>query len=710
MNKKRYVDPYAEDEAKKYANPVPSRKFLLELLEEIGVPIGFKALLKRLALKEDSEQEGLRRRLKAMVRDAELMRDRKNRFCLIDKLELVRGTVQGHTDGYGFLLAEKLGQDYYIAANQMRHVLHGDKVLARIFKNKTGKWEVKIREIIQKTVEIIGTVEKNEELIYVKPTNTAISHNIFLSKEDLNKVNKGMLVIVNLVTHPFDSPQVLGKIVHILGDYMDPGLEVDITIHNNQIPNVWSDDILRETNQLKNLSFKKHGEDHTNLPFITIDGADAKDLDDAVFCEKQGVDWILYVAIADVSHYVKPDSLVDLEAKNRGNSTYFPNRVVPMLPSVLSNDLCSLNPNENKAVLICKMKISRFGNLSSAKFVESTICSKARLSYQQVADFYNGEDLVDFTSGVKENLLNLYDLYKRLSEQRKKRHAIELEIPENKIIFSEQKKIEKIILSSRNVAHKIIEECMLMANVAAADLVNRENLPCLYRNHNKADPEILNDLANQFSMVGVKVPNGITTNEDFSEIIEQIKLRDDAGLLQMLILCSMQQANYTHECLGHFGLALEKYTHFTSPIRRYPDLIVHRVICNYLNKEKRQISIDELSEMGAHCSMTERRSEAAEREVISWLKCEYMLEHVGNEYMGTISSITDFGLFVTLNEYYVDGLVHVTSLKNDYYKYEQSKLRLVGKRTGTKYQFGENIKVIVTNVDLDRRRIDFSLA
>lgn len=706
---KKYQDPYRDEEAKRYDNPIPSRKFLLEVLEEIGVPVSFSMLKNKLSIDSPKEQIAVKRRLNAMARDAQLLKDRKGRFCLIDKLKLVLGTVQGRAEGYGFLIPDDGGEDYYISAKEMRYLLNGDRVLARAIMGRNGKLEAKIKEVVEPTAKVIGSVEKNGDFVFVKPLDRSISHNIFIAKEDYHQLKQDNVVVVNLTTHPFNSNQVLGRIERVLGQYMDPGLETDITINNKGIPHEWDRDVLRAADALLKLGFSEYLQDYTHLPFVTIDGSDAKDLDDAVYAEKTANGWVLYVAIAHVSYYVQQDTILDKAAIERGNSTYFPNRVIPMLPKVLSNNLCSLNPSEPKAALVCKMSISKQGKIVSSKFIEGKIQSIARLTYDKVAEFFDGNDNA-VSKDTHGNLLCLYEVYERLTHQRKLRHALNLEIPETRIVFSDAQKISHILPRTRNVAHKLIEECMLAANIAVAQFIQQENLIGLFRNHAKPSEDSLVELAEQFSRYGINMPKGLQTNEDFANVISQIQQREDSQLLQMLILQSMEQAYYSPECLGHFGLGLEKYTHFTSPIRRYPDLVVHRVICSYLRREKFSQSKDSLKKIGEHCSMTERRSETAEREVVSWLKCEYMLSHVGNEYMGRISAVTDFGLFVTLDDYYVDGLVHVTSLADDYYNFLQKELKLVGERTGMVYKLGDQIKVVVANVDLHTRRIDFVLA
>jgi ribonuclease R len=717
--KSRNKDRFAEREANKYDNPIPSREFILEYLSERGRPATQRQLNVELELESDEDQEALRRRLSAMVRDGQLHQNRRSAFGPLDKMELITGDVIGHKDGFGFVVPDEGGDDLFLNARQMRLVFPNDRVVVRVSNiDHRGRREAAIAEVLEhRTHELAGRFFTESGVSFVKPANHRITHDIAIPPDAAGGALPGQMVIVAITAQPTAHSRPVGKIIEILGDHMAPGMEIDVAIRNHEIPHIWPDAVLKEA-----AKFSPHVQDHVDqnrtdlraLPFVTIDGEDAKDFDDAVYCEpgKNG-GWTLYVAIADVSHYVKPGTVLNEEALNRGNSVYFPGRVVPMLPEVLSNELCSLNPHVNRFTMVCEMMINATGKVTRYKFYEAVIKSHARLTYNQVYAMVEKHDL-ELQKKFQElmpHLRELFSLYRILHKTREKRGSIDFDMPETKIIFGEGRKIERIIATERNDAHRVIEECMLCANVCAADFLIKSECPGLYRVHEGPSVEKLMDLRKFLNELGLKLPGrGEPKPHDYAQLLLSIQDRPDKHLIQTVLLRSLSQAVYTHENKGHFGLAYEAYTHFTSPIRRYPDLIVHRSIRSILRGKFQAGEVDpQLEKYGEHCSMTERRADDATREAMDWLKCEYMLDKVGEEFKGVITGVTSFGLFVELGEIYVEGLVHISNLQNDYYQFDAIKHALQGERTGQRYRLGDLIKVKVVRVDLDERKIDFML-
>lgn len=719
MVKKRKLikDPHYEREAQKYSHPVPSREFLLEFLSNYGQPISWPNLLDELGIKDRIEKQGLKKRLKAMLREGQLMMDRRYRYCVVDKLPLIKGTVIAHPEGYGFLSPEDGTDDLYLSPREMKRVLHGDKVLGRcIGFDKRGRKEGAIREVIQTTDKpIIGRFIKMDTVGVVEPSDPRFTRSILITKPDTHLAS-GQIVLVKRLNHPDQSAELMGEIIEIIGDDKGPGVEVEMALRTYDIPFEWPKTLHKELHKLTSVDLNELDESFvklTHLPFVTIDGEDAKDFDDAVYCEKDKRDgWLLWVAIAHVSHYVRPGTEIDKEAEKRGTSVYFPNRVIPMLPERLSNDLCSLNPNVLRLVVVCEMHVNQQGEVKRYRFYEGCIQSSARLTYNQVAHALEQPSEEIASQPFWESIINLHELYQVLASQRAERGALAFDFPELKVIFSDQQKVEKIIPHRRLISHQMIEEAMLLANICAAKFAMKHQLPILYRNHAPPDQQAFHELCMMLRIPGFKRVKKEIEPTWVAKLLEEVHKRPDGEFLELMILQSLARALYEPECRGHFGLAYPTYTHFTSPIRRYPDLLVHRAICQYLHQEKqdKQKALVYLKKMGEHCSMTERRADDAVRDVTSWLKCEYMLAHVGQVYEGIVRSITDFGLFVQLKDLYVEGLVHVTALKNDYYRYEPHRFRMKGERTGTTYGIGERLMVRVSKVNLAERKIDFELA
>lgn len=713
-------DQFAEREAQKYEHPIASREYILEFLTERGRPVTHKQLTEELGLSSETDIEALRRRLLAMVRDGQIMQNRRGAFCLIDKVELIKGYVIGHKDGFGFVVPDDGGDDLFLNAKQMRTVFPDDKVLVRVASiDHRGRREGAVVEVVERnTKTLVGRLIIESHISYVLPSNQRIAQDILIPADATLSAQNGQMVVVEITTQPSRTSRAVGKVIEILGDHMAPGMEIDVAIRNHDIPNEWSDNVLKEAAQyatdVPEESIKGRL-DLRKLPFVTIDGEDAKDFDDAVYCERRMLGgWKLYVAIADVSHYVRINSALDQEALNRGNSVYFPERVIPMLPEVLSNELCSLRPNVNRLTLVCEMVISSSGKISSYRFAEAVIRSHARLTYNEVyAMVEKGDaDLQERYKKLYPHLQELFKVYRTLQALRKKRGAIDFDLPETRIVFGKDRKIERIVALVRNDAHRLIEECMLCANICAARFLLKNECPGLYRVHEGPSQEKLNDLRKFLGELGLTLPGREEpVPRDYAKLLTMIAERPDAQLIQTILLRSLSQAMYDPVNKGHFGLAFEAYTHFTSPIRRYPDLLVHRAIRKILRRECKPGELNpQFEKFGAHCSMTERRADDATREAVDWLKCEYMMDKVGQEFSGIISSVTSFGLFIVLQEIFVEGLVHISVLRNDYYHFDPIKHALSGEQTGKRFRLGDPVKVRVARVDLDERKIDFVMA
>lgn len=716
--KRKVKDPHAKREADKYQHPIPSREFILELFSERGSPISFEALGERLSIKMPEEWEALRRRLIAMVRDGQIMKNRRGAYALVNKMDLVAGTVHAVKDGYGFLIPDNGDKDIFLTARQMRLVLNGDRVLVRPNEYK-GKMEGIIVEVLERnTHETVGQFCEENGVCFVMPSSKNITQDIIVPSDKRNGAKHGQMVLIKLIAQPHVRRQAMGEVVEILGEHMAPGMEIDVALLGYNVPHQWPIAVQQEIKQIssevseQDFSGRK---DLRDLPLITIDGEDAKDFDDAVFCEPRKTGgWRLVVAIADVSHYVQPGTALDIEAELRGNSVYFPGRVIPMLPEVLSNGLCSLNPQVNRLCMVCDMVISKTGKITRYRFYDAVMHSKARMTYTKVQAIIEGDKgLLQQYQTIVEPIKNLYAMYKVLRQQRENRGALDFNTVETQIIFGEDKKIEKIVPTTRNQAHMLIEECMLCANVCAAKFLKTQKLPGLFRVHDKPKEEKIQELRQSLALYGLSLGGGDQPQPiDFQQILQKIQKNKKTESLQMMVLRSLNQAEYTPTNAGHFGLAYKEYGHFTSPIRRYPDLLLHRAIRHFLNGGDATTFIYDQTKMqhfAEHCSMTERRADDATRDVTNWLKCEYMSHRVGNIYDGKVTGVTAFGLFVTLDSVYVEGLLHVTLLKDDYYHFDNMRHQLIGERTRTKYHLGQALTVKVIRVDMEQRKIDFEL-
>ena len=713
------LDPFYSREQEKYPNPVPSREFILQTLDQLGQLVTAEKFMELFGLTQEEVQETFKFRLKAMERDGQLIRNRRGKYAPVAQLELIRGRVIGHKDGFGFLSPDDGSDDLFLSPYQMRSLFPNDIVLARISPTATrGKREAIVVEVLdRKTQQIIGRYFKEGNIAFVQPDHKQITQDIVIPPGEEHQAKQGQYVLTEIVTQPTARRQATGRVVEILGDHLTPGLEIEVAIRSHGLSHEWpeevSTEIARWPEEKVSESSKAGRKDIRNLPLVTIDGEDAKDFDDAVYCEpKAKGGWRLIVAIADVSHYVFPNTALDKEAIKRGNSVYFPGRVIPMLPEILSNGLCSLKPQVDRLCLVCEAHISADGELTRSQFYEAVMFSHARLTYTEVSAMLEGKKKSN--SALLPQLKALQSLYKKLHAQRKKRGALDFDTVETRIIFGKNRKIKEIIPVVRNEAHKIIEECMLVANVATARFLEKRKLPILYRVHEGPNPDKMINLQDFLKSVGLRLGGGDKPSPaDYSKLLARIENRPDAHLIQTVLLRSLMQAVYSPDNGGHFGLAYETYTHFTSPIRRYPDLLVHRAIRHLLQggtKKTFQYDHANMQQLGEHCSMTERRADEATRDAVDWLKCHYMQDKLGHEFDGIISGVTGFGVFVELSGIYIEGLLHISALKNDYYHFEPAKHTLKGKRSGVTYQLGDRIHVLVARVDLDQREIDLELA
>jgi ribonuclease R len=713
----RKTDPFYSRESDKYSNPVPSREYIMQCLDEMGQAVSLRKLIDLFEIKDEDQQEALRRRLIAMERDAQVMRNRRGNYALVDQLDLIRGRVIGHKDGYGFLVPDQGGEDIYLTPYQMRSLFHGDVVLARQSTSSRGRSEGIVVEVLERnTHQVVGRYFVEGNASFVQPYNKKINQDIIIPAGEADDAKPGQYVVAEILTQPSTRRQATGRIVEILGDHLSPGMEIEVSIRSHNLPHQWSKELQKEIASWKNEVSEADKQDRVDirkLPLVTIDGEDAKDFDDAVYCEPVAKgEWRLIVAIADVGHYVKPNTALDMEAESRGTSVYFPGRVIPMLPELLSNELCSLKPQVDRLAMVCDMVIDAEGKLSRYKFYEAVIRSWARLTYTQVSDLITGKNKT--ANALLPHLLNLYKLYKQLHYQRENRGALSFDRIETRIVFGKNKKIKEIVPVIRNDAHRIIEECMLIANTAAAKFLGKAKIPFLYRVHEGPNPEKLNNLRDFLKGIGLRLGGGDNpSSNDYAKLLKRIEGRNDAHLIETVLLRSLMQAVYSPENTGHFGLAYDVYTHFTSPIRRYPDLLTHRALRHTIQGKKKQnfyYDLPKMIQFGEHTSMTERRADDATQEAVTWLKCHYMQDKLGQVFTGVITGVTGFGVFVELENIYVEGLVHITSLKNDYYQHDPIKHYLKGKRTNTIYRLGDPIRVLVARVNLDDRQIDFELA
>ncbi len=727
-----YNDPHAKREAKKYEKPVASRELLLSIIEKCSPPPSFNSLVKTLKYDEEYQLIGLKRRLRAMENSGQLIFNKFKQYALPEKNSLLSGKVIGHRDGFGFFspddssITDKRGKDFYISSHEMQRVFHGDIVQAILVDrtDRKGRKEVKILEVIEpRKAPIVGRLYIDHHVCSVVSEDSKIKQEVLIDPQAKMGARHGQMVVVELVQRPTRRSHAIGKVIEVLGDHLAPGMEIEIALRAHDLPHQFPHTVQAEVASIADEveeSSKLPRKDLRDLPLVTIDGDDARDFDDAVYCEpKKSGGWRLWVAIADVSYYVQHGTALDDEAISRGNSVYFPSQVIPMLPEKLSNGLCSLNPDVDRLCMVCEMTISATGKLSGSKFYPAVMRSHARFTYTKVAAILEGDEaLCQEYQALVPDLKNLEQMYHALTDARLKRGAIAFETQESIFIFNEDKKIASVEALIRNDAHKIIEECMILANVATAKFIEKHEKPGLFRVHEKPSEDKYRNFVTYLNELGLSLPSKEAPEpRDYGDILARVAGRPDQELIQTMLLRSMRQAVYQSDNEGHFGLALPSYSHFTSPIRRYPDLVVHRVIKAILEKAAKndanegsyEYSIEEVIELGEHCSMTERRADEATRDVADWLKCEFMQDHVGDYFTGVISTVTNFGMFVRLQDLHIEGLVHITSLGRDFYHFDDVRMCLTGENSGNKYRVGDQIRVQVAAVNLDEKKIDLRL-
>ena len=715
-NKKiRSHDPQLARESELYENPIPSRELILQIMEEHGVPIKKSDLIQMLDI-EENEINFFEKRIRAMERQGQILINRKDVLCISKKINLSSGRVMGHPDGYGFLIPDdETMDDVFLSPREMSQVFNKDRVMVQVTgQDRRGRLEGKIVEVLERVNKVlVGRVVQGQGVTVVSAEDKRISQDILIPYNlDLN-AKTGDIVEVEITTQPSFKSKPMGKVINILGNYSDSGIEIEIALRKHNLPYEFKSEVIDQAEsfdqKVKAKDFKGRI-DIRNLPLVTIDGETARDFDDAVYVEQKQDSWRLLVAIADVSNYVKENSELDKSAIERGNSVYFPRRVIPMLPEALSNGLCSLNPNVDRLCMVCDMVFDQNGDIKSYKFYPSVMNSKARLTYTIVDRIlnHNDESLKKEYKALSNDLVNLQNLFKLLAKKREKRGAIDFDSTETSIIFNDNGKIDHIKPIYRNEAHRIIEEFMLSANVCAANYLLEKPGDGIYRNHETPSEEKLANLRDFLLDFGLTLGGGSNPSvKDYGLILKKISTRPDAHLLQTVLLRSMQQAAYSSKNLGHFGLAYNAYTHFTSPIRRYPDLIVHRLIKSHL--EGKSSNIKNIESIASHCSTSERIADDATRDVESWLKCYFMQDKVGQKFWGTVSGVTGFGLFIELDDIFIEGLLHVTELGNDYFNFDKGRHVIIGEKTNLTYRLGDRLEVKVVRVDLDSTKIDLSL-
>ena len=725
---------------KKYSLKIPDRKLILEVINKANFALSLENIMDSLSL-DTKYKHSLLKRINAMERDGQLIINRKNEYSVLDESKLFEGRVIGHPRGFGFLdCFLKDMKDIFLSTCEMTKVFDGDIVMVRIVGlDRKGRPKGIVERVVErKTSQLVGQFFLNEGSAFVKPDNPRISRNILIQCKRIDEALIGQIVVVNVNYAPFLSSQPTGQIVEILGERKDPGIEIAMAIRTYLIPHVWSEEVRLETQNIdETIQVSSERVDLRHLPFVTIDGEDARDFDDAVYCEeKKDGGWKLIVAIADVSHYVLPDSAVNEEALERGTSIYFPYHVVPMLPEKLSNDLCSLLPNVDRFCLACEMYIDFSGKVQKFRFFQSIINSHARITYTQVATILDKSSLKETAKNklfyeFTPQIMVLKSLYDVLERKRRSRGTLDFKTQEMRLLLDGQRKVYSILPLERTVAHRLVEECMLCANECAARLLSEIGCPTLYRVHQAPDAEKVDRLRSFLQEIGIELGGGSEPKpRDFSHVLREINNREDRSVIEALMLRSMSRALYQTNNIGHFGLSYEVYTHFTSPIRRFPDLIVHRIIRNSFRNEcgtpfygketkRRKVgnelvqvplySVAELDDIGYRVSCSERRADEATRDVMSGLKCEYLLDRVGDEFFGIVTEVTRFGLFITLDDFCIEGLLHVSKLTSDYYEFDPISHRLTGEKRKHVFQLGQRLNVSISQIIIEQKKINLDL-
>ncbi len=722
----RAGDPHAAREAQRYEQPIASREMILQVLAANDGPMDAEALAARLALTAPDRFEALGKRLGAMVRDGQLLQNRRGGFAPAAQMDLVPGVVIANPNGFGFLRPDAGGgDDLFLPPFEMRKAMHGDRVLASVTGvDRSGRKEGAIVEVLERRLNrLLGRFTEEDGIAFVVPDDKRIQRNVMIPHDGRNEARAGQLVVVE-ITRAMDATRPpIGKVLAVLGDKLTASLAVEAAIHGHEIPHEFPPAVLAEATAVPlqvDAATAARRVDLRALPLVTIDGEDAKDFDDAVWCEPNRDGFRLIVAIADVSHYVRPGTPLDDEAQLRATSVYFPGFVVPMLPETLSNGICSLVPKTDRLCFVCDMQVGRDGIVTASEFYEAAMHSHARLTYTDVWNAV-GEGIPDDDrdaalakiGGLLPQIQRLHQLYKVLDKARARRGAIEFESSEVRFVLDAKGAVSQAGMLQRNDAHKLIEECMIAANVQAALYLMGVGIPAPYRNHDKPPESKYADLGEFLNEFALRLPPWAKLRpKDFRALLEKIRERPDAALLESVILRSQSLAVYAPDNIGHFGLALEAYAHFTSPIRRYPDLLVHRAIKHALAGGRRdayEYSPHRMASLSLQCSERSRRADEAQREVDERYRAAWMEDHVGKEFEGTISGVTSFGLFVELDDSKVNGLVHVTQLANDFYHFDAVRKTLTGERRGREYRLGDRVRVVVLKASVEDRKIDFRL-
>lgn len=713
-------DPEFAEQVQKYPNPIPSRRAILDFLSKENKLLKLETIAIKIGIRTEEEFDGLRFRLRTMVSDGQLMVNRKNGYGVRSKLDLKQGHVQAHPDGFGFFISSELDEDAFVSPKQMRKVMDGDEVLADVqpARKGRGKTDAFIVEVIKRAhTTIAGKLVVEDGMAYVKADNTRLG-DIMIPNDVMGSAKNNDYVTVSIKKYPDKHRPAFGEVIAILGQQLNHELSMQLTIVSENLPNEWPKAVEQARKlipeQVDESQLGPH-KDIRHLPLVTIDGADARDFDDAVYAEPTENGYKLLVAIADVSSYVKPDEALDKEAYERGTSVYFPGRVIPMLPLELSNGICSLNPEVDRLSMVCEMHINGMGEIQSYEFYRGLMHSHARMTYDQAWAYLNTDqdnpaESNQWSEAVINSLTNMYHLFQTMQMEKYARGGIEFNSSDVYVVIGEDGMVEDIKGYERNDAHKLIENFMIAANVCAAKFIEKHDVPAAFRCHNSPPEGKVKDLVAFLKGLGVTPKFKDTpTPKDLAKLLNQIQHRTDSDLIEQVVLRSQSLATYESTNAGHFGLALTHYAHFTSPIRRYPDLMVHRAIDHILYHKDSQYRYtpEQADAMCKQCSMTERRAEMASREVDARLKCLFMQQFIGDVMVGTVSGVTRFGLFVQLEQYQVDGLIHVTSLPNDYYHYDGVKHQLTGERGGNKFRLTDRIEVRIAQVDLDDRKIDF---
>lgn len=724
------VDTYQKNNYKKYVNTIPSRERILFFLKSYKDLISQKKIENKFSINNQDDKKAFRRRLRAMERDKQIIHTYDHYYAVLENINMVTGKVIGHRDGYGFLRSEMLKEDLFLSIDQMKLCIHGDIILARIIKpEKKKRNSAKVLKILKpNNVLIVGRYYVEKKIQFVIPDDNRFNFKIFVvSSISKKNLSIGSIVVVKLNKNFLNRKnKVQGKIVEILGDKeMKTTLVTDIAIRTYAIPYLWPEKVKDQLYQIHNKIDKKELKsriDLRHLPFFTIDEEDARDFDDAIFCKKKNDEeggWNLWVAISDVSYYIKAGTAIDQEASKRGNSVYFPSLVVPMLPEKISTDLCSLNPNVERLCLICEMSLSNQGKLITYKYYEAVICSQGRFTYDEIFKIWNNDIklCLKYNKSLKQ-IKNLFLLQKTLKKNDVSKKGVYFENVETKFTLDSNFKIKNIYQHVRNDAHKFIESCMILANICSAKFIQKHQYPILFRNHDCPTKDSVINFRRILNKLGLSLTGGeVPKPNHYSDLLKKIKNRSDCEMIQTILLRSMKQAVYSPDNRGHFGLSLSSYVHFTSPIRRYPDIILHRAIKNALfkshkNKKNKSFNVyykNNIKKIGVHCSMSERRADEATRDVMDWLKCDFMQKKIGDIFTGVVSHITSFGFFVRLNKYFIDGLVRIEQLSDDYYYFDPVSLKFIGKITRSTFCLGDVLKVKVISVNLHQKKIELSL-